>query len=133
MDYLTESLPSLLGAASAAVPMLQSQRLHQRELEKALELHREAIEQASDFHQESKTIGYALHRDALSKQLSQHLEDIQLTIEAARRENLRDVWAQKSRRAETLLIMCSLMISGNALERCELVDFVFCCLMFTPF
>lgn len=31
---------------------------------------------------------------------------------AARRENLRDVWAQKSRRAETLLIMSSLMISG---------------------
>lgn len=44
--------------------------------------------------------------------LEHHLEDIRLTIEAARRENLRDVWAQKSRRAETLLIMSSLMIGG---------------------
>lgn len=44
--------------------------------------------------------------------MNQHIESIQLTIEAARRENLRDVWAQKSRRAETLLIMSSLMISG---------------------
>ena len=112
MDYLTESLPSLLGAASAAVPMLQTQRLHQREMQKALELHREAIRQAYELHEESKHIEYALHKDALAKTLQQHLEDIQLTIEAARRENLRDVWAQKSRRAETTLIMSSLMISG---------------------
>ena len=112
MEYLTESLPSLLGAASAAVPMLQSQRLHQREMQKSIELHREAIVQALEIHEESKEIGYSLHKDALAKALGQHLEDIQLTIEAARRENLRDVWAQKSRRAETTLIMSSLMISG---------------------
>lgn len=30
MDFFTESLPSLLGAASAAVPLLQSQRHHER-------------------------------------------------------------------------------------------------------
>ncbi len=34
------------------------------------------------------------------------------SAQSARRENLRDVWAQKSRRAETLLLMSSLMITG---------------------
>ncbi len=112
MEFVYDSLPTLLGAASAAVPMLQSQHLHQREMERSLELHRQAIQQAADFHEADKAMAYALHKDALQKALNQHIEDIQLTIEAARRENLRDVWAQKSRRAETLLIMSSLMIAG---------------------
>ena len=90
-----ESIPTLLGAASAAVPMLQSQRLHTREMERALELHREAIRQAAEFHEAERSLAFALHKDALQKELNQHIESIQLTIEAARRENLRDVWAQK--------------------------------------
>jgi hypothetical protein len=92
--------------------MLQSQHLHRQEMQRSLELHLQAIKQAQEFHESEKALSYALHKDALQKSLNQHIEDIQLTIEAARRENLRDVWAQKSRRAETLLIMCSLMISG---------------------
>lgn len=81
-------------------------------MERALELHQEAIHQAAMYHEEDKQITYELHRDAMQKELNQHLEDIHLTIESARRENLRDVWAQKTGRAETLLIMDSLMISG---------------------
>jgi hypothetical protein len=37
------------------------------------------------------------HLKELKVELEHHLEDIRLTIEAARRENVRDVWAQKSR------------------------------------
>ena len=112
MDFLAESLPTLFGAASAAVPLLQSQRHHQREMETAIDLHKQAISQAEDFHIEDKEIAWKLHRAELQKALEMHLEDMQLTIEAARRENLRDVWAQKSRRAETLMIMTTLMIGG---------------------
>ncbi len=51
MEFLAESLPSLLGAVSSAVPLMQSQRHHEKEMEAALELHRQAISQAQQHHE----------------------------------------------------------------------------------
>ena len=45
-----------------------------------------------------------LHRQSIAQALKHHSHQIHVSYEAARRENLRDVWIQKGRKADTLLI-----------------------------
>jgi hypothetical protein len=66
MEYLADSLPTLLGAISTAVPVMQSQHLHEKEMEAALELHRQAIRQAALHHAEEMDQEKALVRCRLT-------------------------------------------------------------------
>ena len=50
-----------------------------------------------------------LHVEQLQQELMHHSQQMTHATETARRENLRDVWSQKTRKAETLLITNTLM------------------------
>jgi len=52
------------------------------------------------------------HVQNLVQQLRHHTQQMKISVEAARRENLRDVWIQKNRKADTLLITTTLMFSA---------------------
>jgi len=132
----------LFGAATAALPLLQSRQQHVDEVRLSNALHERAIAQARDLHDEALLRGHELHGDALAaaralheaatahadrlhldaKDLSLrlHIEQLQQELmhhkqqmthatETARRENMRDVWEQKARKSETLLITNTLM------------------------
>jgi hypothetical protein len=143
----------LFGAATAALPLLQSRQqhvdevrlsnaLHERAIAQARDLHDEALSRAHELHREALVRGHELHGDALAaarvlheaatthadrlhldaKDLSLrlHIEQLQQELmhhkqqmthatETARRENMRDVWEQKARKSETLLITNTLM------------------------
>lgn len=146
----------LFGAASAALPLLQSRvqhvdevklthALHERAIAQARDLHDEALGQAHDLHREALAAGRALHEvelataralhdtavahserlhldgkdlalrlhiEQLQQELMHHTQQMTHATETARRENMRDVWEQKARKAETLLITNTLMFGS---------------------
>mmetsp|Transcript_36466 Transcript_36466/g.91412 ORF Transcript_36466/g.91412 Transcript_36466/m.91412 type:complete len:470 (-) Transcript_36466:67-1476(-) len=121
-------------AASMVAPMVQAYVHHTKELEEALRLHKEQIQQAAKQHIEAlrhaellhkeqihlgkllykaeKEYARQMHLQSLRQELMHHLQQIHLDTETARRENVRDVWAQKSRKADTLMITITLMIAA---------------------
>jgi hypothetical protein len=130
-------LPAVQGLQSHAYhsrEVSQASELHQRAIEQAAEQHDEAIAQERQFHQagsrlagklhaaeikhsealhsDQKTLSLELHLQQLQQELRHHRQAMRIDVEAARRENLRDVWSQKSRKADTLVITTTLMFGA---------------------
>eukprot|EP00163_Fabomonas_tropica_P002316 TRINITY_DN1174_c1_g1_i1.p1 TRINITY_DN1174_c1_g1~~TRINITY_DN1174_c1_g1_i1.p1 ORF type:complete len:182 (+),score=28.99 TRINITY_DN1174_c1_g1_i1:34-579(+) len=109
----------------------QAERFHEKELDTTKALHSEAVNHARNLqyealghseklhkhgvkhseklHREGLGLNTRLHLEALQQELAHHLQQMAHDTETARRENLRDVWSQRNRKAETLMITNTLM------------------------
>eukprot|EP00040_Diaphanoeca_grandis_P024948 m.137828 g.137828 ORF g.137828 m.137828 type:complete len:600 (-) comp29952_c0_seq1:190-1989(-) len=133
----------------------QNQALHEKEIELAKRLHVVELKKAEEMHLAEKKQNQALHRNEIELAKSQHRRELKyaqqwhnqgveiamnqhvaemaFVQEAAKRENLRDVWSQAGRKADTLLITATLMFScfiallceGNIVVSDDYTDFEF--------
>jgi len=104
--------------------------LLEQELRLSRRLHREAIDQQNAFFRDNRdlSIGHfesarklseELHSQQLGFALRTHTHQIQVAHESARRENVRDVWIQKGRKVDTMLITTTLMFAACVAVLCE--------------
>eukprot|EP00050_Salpingoeca_kvevrii_P000118 m.142078 g.142078 ORF g.142078 m.142078 type:complete len:526 (-) comp10034_c0_seq1:433-2010(-) len=156
MEFLSETLPSMLDFGAFLAPMFLEQRHHLAEIRTAIALHREAIAQATEIHEAEmkaskkyhdagvdqskdlhnracelslelhrqqlefaqriheieKEFSLHLHAESIANQILHHIQGIEIAIETERREHLRDIWSQKSRKADTLMITVTLMFAS---------------------
>eukprot|EP00041_Stephanoeca_diplocostata_P024432 m.618826 g.618826 ORF g.618826 m.618826 type:complete len:231 (+) comp22529_c2_seq16:448-1140(+) len=97
----------------------ESRRLHELEKSHAEELHQMEMRLARELFEKEREIARTQHMQQLAQALRHHSHQIKVAYEAARRENLRDVWIQKSRKADTLLITATLMFASIIAILCE--------------
>ncbi|MES1917567.1 MAG: hypothetical protein MHM6MM_009278, partial [Cercozoa sp. M6MM] len=69
--------------------------------------------QASSNHSEALDIAKAQHAESIEQAQQHHDRSIRVERELARREQLRDLWAQKNHKAQTLMIVDTLMFSSG--------------------
>eukprot|EP00050_Salpingoeca_kvevrii_P019105 m.82539 g.82539 ORF g.82539 m.82539 type:complete len:499 (+) comp8266_c0_seq2:259-1755(+) len=87
-------------------------QLHDEQIRLANELHDVETKLARELHNLQTKLALKLHIENLWQQLRHHTQQVKISIESARRENLRDVWIQKNRKADTLLITTTLMFAS---------------------
>jgi hypothetical protein len=130
----------------------QARALHEVEERTARALHDLSISHANDLHTDSKDLSLRLHIEQLEQELLHHKQQMDHAHETAMRENMRDVWEQKARKAETLLITNTLMfgcffavlVEGQLAEETDIITlivyaaslgvcfaFLFLCMWFT--
>lgn len=121
-SLLVEAVPWVLNAAAISAP-LQAQanhleglrtteNLHKQAIKQAERHHKEEVKQAVKFHEQDMAKTKQYHLEGLVQNLRHHTREVAIAIEAARRENLRDVWIQKGRKGDTLLITAALMYAA---------------------
>eukprot|EP01079_Euglenida_sp_SAG-EU17-18_P003414 gene3414-3891_t len=86
-----------------------AEKLHMEQHTLNERLHNLAVKQASTIHKQAKELAETHHTEQLKVGQYNHGEALWFTKEAARRENLRDMWSQKSRKADTLMVTTTLM------------------------
>lgn len=90
----------------------QAFALHEIEERTARALHDLAVSHANELHADSKDLSLRLHIEQLEQELLHHKQQMDHAHETAMRENMRDVWEQKARKSETLLITNTLMFGS---------------------
>jgi hypothetical protein len=90
----------------------QAFALHEIEERTARALHDLAVSHANELHADSKDFSLRLHIEQLEQELQHHKQQMAHAHETAMRENMRDVWEQKARKSETLLITNTLMFGS---------------------
>eukprot|EP00039_Didymoeca_costata_P010851 m.147336 g.147336 ORF g.147336 m.147336 type:complete len:438 (-) comp14984_c0_seq11:214-1527(-) len=92
---------------------------HAESISQAEEHFRSSIFEAQTLHKNEMEQARAHHYESLFESFKQHDKEFDLAERAANRENLRDVWQQKSRKVDTLLITTTLMFSCFVALLCE--------------
>ena len=104
-------LGTVVSAAAAVLPVMQSQEQHRQAIQLNNDLHYKSIVQAEMLHQEEIQLAEILHHrgQTLSREL--HYGQMSLETDIARREATRDIWTQRNQFIQTLMVVDTLMFS----------------------
>ena len=98
-------------ALSSFVPILQNKSQHESSIHIASEWHQKAIEVATAQHEETLKFSSILHERDCALERELHCTQLSHDMLIARREGVRDMWAQRSQQTQTLMIIDTLMFS----------------------
>lgn len=102
---------ALAATVASVAPMVQAHTQHQQARDVAGAMHEAVIEQQRKAHLDELLLEGELHTRDLKLQRELHFSQLSHDIELSRREAARDVWAQRSQHAQTLMVIDTLMFA----------------------
>jgi len=95
-------MSGLISLITAAFPIFQSHQQHHEEMYQARRAHKESMEQERLFHRDSQKLEFLTHH-----------RQVRLDKEAARRENVRDLWTMRNQRIQNLMLTDTVMLGAG--------------------